>query len=313
MAKLNRDIVHNLITEEKLSKLLKVFEVREYDYTDIQMKQYNSSTIWGKDELTGAGFKRFFRYNGSCFDDIKQELLSNQNSSYITYFNNIAKEGIVPEWVSVLAKKSDMFRAYREIITSQILNYCGVPTCANISIYDKNQKFERTLVSVDFISENERFLNSEDMKLKYKEYSLESWLSVLSKALDKMKIIKRKPELKEKIIKDFVYSFIVRRGLLGDTDCQTWNMGLLINEKDGYLKLINFDYEYGCRNAQMIYGTERDIEFARKYFPEEYAKLMQKVDEFGQVLPSVKLKDEMVYNSLVKNVDYMKTLSQPTM
>ena len=56
-------------------------------------------------------------------------------------------------------------------------------------------------MSVDMISENERFYNSEDLKMYYRlNYSLEDWVRDFSKVLGKQKIIKKHPEMKQKII-----------------------------------------------------------------------------------------------------------------
>ena len=313
MTKLNSKIVDNLISEEKLIKMLKTFEVVEYCCDDIKMKQYNSSTIWGKDDLVGRNFKRFFRYSGSCFDDIKQELLTNRNSCYVTYFNNVAREGLVPEWVSVLVKASDKFRTYREVLTSQILNYCEVPTCANLSLYDEDKKAERNLVSIDTISENERFLNSEDLRIKNLQGALHTWVETFSKSLSKQPIIKKNPEMKDKLLKELVYSVLIRRVLIGDTDCQPWNIGFLANEKEKYLKLINFDYECAFGDSRLSGYAEKDIDYAKKNFPEEYNKFLQKINEILSVLPKIKLDYSLIQERLTKNIEYIKSISQHTM
>lgn len=313
MTKLNSEIVDNLISDEKLKKLLDVFKVNEVNVFDIKGKQYDSSTIYGKDELTGRAFKRFFRYTGSCFDDVKQEILSNPNSSYVTFFNRVAKEdGLVPEWMSVLTKQSDVFRAQKEVIASQLFNYCGVPTCANFSMYDNKKRYERNLVSIDMISENERFYTTDDFKFKYKyDYDLEMWHKQMIALLDKQKIIKKHPEKKDKIITDLVYSYLIRRVLLGDSDCQPWNIGMLINEKDEYIKLVNFDFEYCFRSARLLYGIDQDLNFAKKHFPNEYKRFLEIVKEVKNVLPMLKdLEDETIRAALNKNVDYIEMLDK---
>ena len=120
--------------------------------------------------------------------------------------------------------------------------------------------------------------------------------------------------MKDKLFSDFAYSYLIRRVLLGDTDFQPWNLGLLVNEKDEYIKMVNFDFEYCFRNARLIPSVEQDLKFAKTFFPNEYAKFLEKVDEVRMILPRLKdLEDQTIFMALKKSVEYIESLTQSTM
>ena len=303
MNNFEESVVNTVKSRQFIEKFKKALNYTEYNYFEMLVAHYDEKII--KDsQLEGQHFKEFYRIKGSGFDELKKELVDNENCNYVTYFNKVAKEGLTPDNVSVLAKRIYSSDAIREVLSSQILNAVEVPTCANISFYETYKDAPtRILGSVDFISDGEMFINGSDFKGGYNHFSkLGDTVQGIRKMLASHEITKNNPELSQKLLDDFVYSYLMRRLVLGDHDCHPWNCGLLVNKKENYIKLVNFDYENSFLQAR-IGECEDAIKFSKEKFPKVYEKYMfyvkNMIKAVKQVIPDV---EDTYHKNLIKNL-----------
>lgn len=303
MESFEESVISTVKSRQFIEKLKKALNYTEYNYFDMQVAHYDEKII--KDnQLEGQHFKEFYRIKGNCFDKLKKELFDNENCSYVTYFNKVAKEGLPLENISVLAKRIYSNDVIREVLSSQILNAVEVPTCANIGFYESYKDAPTRIVgSVDFISDGEKFLNGSDFKGEYTHFSkLEDTVQGIRKIFVTHEITKNNPALLQKLLDDFVYSYLMRRLVLGDHDCHPWNCGFLVNKKEKYIKLVNFDYENSFLQNR-IGECEDGIKFAKEKFPSVYKKYMFYVKNMlkavKQAIPSI---EDVYHKNLIKNL-----------
>lgn len=237
-------------------------------------------------------FERFIRY-----------IKNNPNSSFqICYETDKILKGEVPHSVSVFIKEmtwESMVEA--EIFASHIMNYFGLPTSFNTRIIGNNGKeMKNYLMSVDFLRPNEKLVLLEDLIGE----NMRNWISLdVSHYLDgdfeyNIKLIKKllgerleeeKINYTQKDVDEFmsflVSSMLVRRFLIGDSDFQIQNTGILINDKNKTFRPIpNFDFEcsftsnYINRDSfEPIFETLPEIQ---AMFPNEYSEFIEKMNKF---------------------------------
>lgn len=272
------------------------FEYKEYFVGDDGYEEYDE---YIDDNLLGVRKKNFLRVDNACLQQFISELKNNKNASYITYVNDSVKEGYLLSKMSAMVKKYEYSEDVkyndelkpeellcREVLGSQMLNYYGVPTVFNSGVYSyKDGVRNFSLVSLDFMSEGDEFLNLRDEDVNILDWSTNFMQSLnnLRKYLNKMKGIHYLK--KEKIMEDFVYSYLVRNIVLRDIDFRDRNMGIIVNNDKKTYQFINFDYEYCFEKPLIEYDTRyynvvvHDMKFIQEAYSKVYEKFIKKTLE----------------------------------
>lgn len=283
MAKLNENITNKLKQESKKKELFEVLSFKPIKEKDLELVEYTEmefDTIKEKKEheLLGWSDKQFYRVKGIS-GIVKNE--KQKPNSYVTYLDCVAEE-IVPEYISVMIKKNSENNTIMEVLASQILNYFGVPTVLNIPVKCKNGKLK--LMSVDSISTNEIFTTFLDYGLGVYTFN-----AGVFDGLERL--TKLNNEDKEKIISDYILTYLVRSCVLADFDFESYNVGLLNNKSTNNWKLVNFDLESTFWTTDLDYYGKLQIERFYKSHPEIINKFREKLNDLFQVF------DDAIENS----------------
>lgn len=262
-----------------------------------QIEKY--STVYGN--LDGHREKEFVRCTGDVFGDLFYELRNNINSSYVTYCNDVIKEGYNPQYLSVLKKSANMRETeIREILCGKILNYFELPV-----VYDTFVKIddEDYMLSVDFISSGEEFTTLIDciVERNYKNYEIndldkvclaknifridylsDELIDMINLALESVREqlvdCDNFDELKSEFIENYIYSYMVRKYLFADSDYCFSNIGILINKENNSFKMApNFDLESATMLTINDDYLRKDFDFVVQYFPNIAIKFYNKL------------------------------------
>lgn len=258
--------------------------------------------------------KQFFRVDNQVFNPLIEELQENNDCSYLTYANNVIKAGFIPKKISAMTKQLRYEEdipdesvseelIVNEVLASKIMNFFGCPTCYNMAIKRKeayNYEDEFELLSVDF------------MPFEHTFYTFDEYNCIISCNLEKVidtiskRIIanygKENSEESEKLIEDFLLSQMVREHILCDDDCYHTNSGILVNNENLNLNLINFDYEFAFTNSVRQDKLRKEwfkeqLEYAKKKYPKVYKKFCDKTLIFEKELERLITNNEVEYFS----------------
>ena len=267
--------------------------------------------------------KRFFRVDREVFSKLLLELQNNENCDYITYANEVIKEGFVPKKLSCLLKplRFDRYKSpetnpeeliVNEVLTSQLLNYFGCSTVYNvpIKVVNRDGKNEYALLSVDFLNADNEFKTFNESEL---------WIG--RSYLSSNEIFKNFPKC---IYEEYAYAYLIRFCLLHDGDLKDENFGILKNKVNGNLKVINFDYEFSfddvmpAGKVQFLKDTRFDLETIKKYCPKVYNKFMSHCTKLSIAINKIskwnvkilnKYHKNIVFNRLKRNLKYIEQLN----
>ena len=186
-----------------------------------------------KDNLDGSHEKSFVRISKKDFE----ELISpkSKKDKFITYIDNIRKDGLAPENISVLLKTMwGATSVINETLASRIMNYFDCSTVYNVPYYalDKKKKRIYYVASTDCISENETFENLYRYVSVLDDRAYTVWRKVAKKMEEEFQDNPHLKEDVEKMEEEFFRSQIVREFVLRDYDIGTHNFGVLYNEKE---------------------------------------------------------------------------------
>ena len=309
------------------NKLCGLVVFPDVDIDDLDYKLYDQMLIKYGEGYGGHTRKTYLRVDSKYFEDAFKEMRINPNCGFITNINNVVKDGVVPEKVSVLVKEymtSEDIK--REGFATSVLNFYGIPTCVNVlvknpmkkeikfshTIYGRGDEFDRESelnyhmnMSLDFIGENDELHLFSDL-IDYTTFLYGPFDRVYADMTSAItKILYRPPfnslpedkksQMLVTLAEQLVKSFLVRGLVCNDFDFSTDNIGLIVNEKDLTIRLINFDFEY------TFDSTERETKFKR--FLDECRDLSKKAhDDF--VAQSQELFKNLI-NSTVKEKDIM--------
>lgn len=241
--------------------------------------------------LEGHRGKEFVRVDANFFADMIEEIKNNPMCSYVTYLNNLIKDGsLTPSYISVLKKKFDekeLNLLENEILSSKIANAMGVPTVYNAKFAINNENF---LLSVDFLEYGSKIINIEDWRNELSE--------TLDIHMDNSRFAKEVLEMEEiislhnlmdknnqwKVDKtfrsDYLKYYLTRNIILGDTDSYPRNVCFVV-DKDNNLSIGPL-YDTECAFSDASKNVY-DIIFAMKYlsssfeeFNEKYKNLISK-------------------------------------
>ena len=293
---------------EEVSKIdiLKYFKPDIIDKRQLNIEEYDESDLDGNNKLIGHMNKRFVRIDTSAIPMFVQELQSNPNCCYVSCANDVIKEGIVPEKISVMLKtgKGNFQRRminnggssleFRESIASKLLNWLECPTCYNFVVRDGNVVY---VASVDFISDNEKFYSLEDFEMRW-SYDLKKMFNDLNSIIDKFEFNSEEDKLnnKKQVFDDFMYTLLIREALLSDGDYHTGNIGLLYNEKEKSLKFVNFDMEFLFLSPNLLYRLKPAMSSIRTEYPNVYNKFIDKTRQIYANFDKMKMKSISIFD-----------------
>lgn len=269
------------------------FGIRDFDLVD-----ETSKDNW----LAGHSNKWCELADRRFFENFIGYIKNNPNSSFqICYDTDKILKGEVPHSVSVFIKEMTReSRVEAEIFASHIMNYFGLPTSFNTRIVGNNGKgMKNYLMSVDFLRSNEKLVLLEDLigenmrnwiSLDVRhylegdfEYNIKLIKKLLSEKLKEEEINYTQKDVDE-FVSFLVSSMLVRTFLLGDSDFQIQNTGILINDKNKTFRPIpNFDFECSFAASYInrdtldtIFQTLPEIQ---AMFPHEYDEFIKKMNE----------------------------------
>jgi len=269
-----------------IDKVRKAITLECVSYVHNDEDNYDKHTY---DGLCGHRDKTYYRIDTRHFASLIRELNDNPETGYVTNINELITTGYVPKKVSVLDKviNSNNYKhtsnilklVYAEVLASRILNYFGCPTTYNVAVEmtddEKNDNYH--ILSLDFLSYGEEFYSFCDFDCSF-----------AGELVDNVRMIKYefrmgyfgdyiKEEL-DKVVEDYVYSFLVRRHILRDSDFYDSNSGIILNKETGSARYINFDFEYTFNSSRAY--LEENLLYCKDTYPEVYAKFRKNTIEF---------------------------------
>lgn len=203
-------------------------------------------------ELEGSTEKRFVMLDRSYVKEFINEVKQG-NNFYRTYLDNEdIKNDEIPSKISILLKLMSKSELYYEVAASKIMNYFELETSYCFGLIDDDEK-KNYLASIDFIRQNEEFLTLTEFQ-KNDKYTGRMGINLADTSLREiLKNIKSEKHLIlskkdiEDIVEQVLYSFLIRRGVIGDYDLHSGNVGLLIkNRKVVSVPAFDFDRSFFC-------------------------------------------------------------------
>lgn len=274
-------------------------KIKEISKNQVEEYSHNPQLVEGDSIIGGERSKRFVRFSGDVFSELIEEIQNNPNTSFDTYLNEVIKEGYTPEYVSVLIKKPNNIMTkvdeyglghFRDVIASKVLNYFECPTT-----YETLVKIDGKLksCSVDFNKPDEDLYMAHDLlphqgvmpwDLDDSQFYLTHKFNKLANELD---IDDSNNEMFAKLMDDYIYSYLVRKIVIQDSDYGFHNMGIIHNKKENILYMApNFDFEY-CfmiddykENLSANRYIVDTFKYVKKYYPKVFDKFSNKFEDF---------------------------------
>jgi len=257
----------------------------------------------------GMRKKKFYRASTELFPELIDQIQNNEDCSFITTFNEIIKSNTyVPKAFSVLIKDNSKQVGYREMVSSNIMNYFGITTSFEKLIQKTDGEF--ATMSVDFVPNGKEFFTmgdlgiTTDLSLELDERAIRSKLTrqYQSKEMDSFSQVISREEFEEqlqKIVEDYMYAFIVRTYILGDQDFHEDNCGVIMDPNNFKIdNLVQFDYEATLDNCKLSYGIEmEDILYVARMYPLVLRKILTHVEDLLE-------KDEYGENGIFSLLEY---------
>lgn len=248
------------------------------------------------DWLMGTRDKTFIRCSSEFFYDLFDEIKNNPNCGYETYINDLVVDNCTPKYLSIMRRKDNdiMIRHdntglghFKDVCASRILNFFECPTVYETIL---NVFGEDCCCSVDFNKCGEDFfplscliglgdsLVKENLKM----------LEVMLNNFHTIRSFNNFEGAKEKFLEEYIYSFLVRRYVLSDSDCWFNNFGIIVNNDSNTFRFApNFDFEYSFSLINGVFkkglfqsSFEYDLDFLKNKYPHIYTKFCNKFNDF---------------------------------
>lgn len=249
------------------------------------------------EDIDGVRVKNFVKYSSKYFSDYFEYIHNNPTSAYDAYCNDLVIGEYEPSWVSVLEKDSfTLERSINEVIAGRILEFFDIPVVCEKIV--KNEEYfpgGYSLLSLDFIGGNEEFETLENLSKRmrffrtYKDLVLdvsEFIDNVYQKGQFGMSPNVKKDtlqHLKNKLVEDLCYSYLVRQLILNDWDYSYSNCGVLFNSKTNSFRMApNFDVEQSMSG----WSWSCDMLFVEDVFynlPNVRDKFISKLNTFAKM------------------------------
>jgi len=255
---------------------------------NVKFDEYDFDTLDTRGP-TGHMRKRFVRTFGWTIPDLKKDIMSENNKSYVTCVDDFVLDLSTTQkdydtlGISSIIKEYNPTRAFgegynhenAELFSCRLANLFNVKT-QYVAPYKKN-----LYICVDFLKGQQQI----DDMLEYfngvlfrtyqqniDDDSLEEWFHIFDFVVDKY--VNAEEKIKEEILyklkKDFAKQSFFKKYILYDDDFYPWNIGL-IHEKEDYTDLClapGFDYERAFMNPiNMTKCIHDDVDFLVEGYP----------------------------------------------
>ena len=330
---------------------------------DINIKDYDEVLDDNNNPIKQNEFSRrigghndnsFVLCNGDIFYQLFDEIKYNPNCSYITYLNDFIKryydgESLPITNISCFKKEADY--GFVEQAVSRLANELQIPTqytihIAGDSVKERAKKINELirfgkpgdvvninkgyLLSVDFISKNEKFdmMDSFIKKRNYNRYdsvavnnddALQTWFMkcVMCPDDDFVNPITNgnlSKDVREKLFGEFLPQYFFKKYIVKDKDVASRNFGIIYNTQNGEYKMSPmYDFEYSFHRysnitedmkENQVLNLRYELIFAYKLYPEIMENFITKVWDLyhGDILNS----DWIAINGYRLNDDYKK-------
>lgn len=270
--------------------------MKEIDNGQIERYSETSGTLAGHRE------KGFIRCSGELFGDLIYELRNNPNSSYVTYMNDVIRDGYNPKYLSVLRISSTIGElSVRETLCGKILNFFEAPVTFDKFVTIDGKDY---MLSVDFIGKDEEFETLIDLMIEQNNYnsadladfdkvclaknvfrfdflcdqSIDMIRTALKSVRENLGDCYNFEEMENEFIENYIYSYLIRRHLFADSDFFFNNVGVLVNKENKTFRMApNFDLEL----SSMFMLNEKylidDISFVIQKYPHIASKFYEKL------------------------------------
>ncbi len=281
------------------------------------LKEYDLVDTENKNQIGGHLNKRFVRLHNRYFPKLIDDLKTAQTDSYVTYFDEgeALETGLVPTNLSVLIKDygTMMFELssamQSECLAPKIMDFFGCKTAYNEHLV---KDYRQYVFSLDFIKPGERFYTGFDLskvhfkppfKLEPIVQNLHEELLVLRKEIEREYGVKNVKIDEERIINEYVYTYLVRAMLMGDRDFgKDENHGFIYNKTTKTVTFsAGFDYEVSFdMPLRTHYYLMQDLEFIYKNHYEVFESFVSRVNDFKAI-------DEKTKNPVFADIVFANT------
>lgn len=275
-------------------------------------------------DLGGRSIKKFVRLDKCLFGGLVNSIKSG-NSSYVTYLNDIIKDGYMLQYVSTMQKSINSYtyyydkNAYSDVAGSRVANMLGVKTCYNCLYSKKSKKgiLKPThLLSVDFLKNDEKMWTLSDLNGYGSVYTTPwHWIECIDNVVNDSKSLFKGIDIKKHLPKlhdDFIEQFLLHNYVLADADYCSRNIGIIVDEKRGTMELApSHDYDL-CLNSDtaidITWGLQLSMHGLSDMYPEQLRNFMAKIDRYDAEKLRSQLMKEIPDKNFVDN--YISLLSQ---
>lgn len=275
--------------EETIKRISDIFSFTERKLKKSELDEYD---VKDEEKIDGRHAKDFFRMKSLGMLPFLKEVARSKQFNYLTYFNDVLEEGIIPENISVLIKRvSEREYAMAEVMSSKVMAFFGLNTPINFAVYTgKDEPTRHFLVSIDFISQNDIF---DDLWNLYGiDVSLTDVVKYYREMMEENKDFETISPEKIKLVENqLVLSLLVRTLLMGDTDFCIANVGIIVNDEKNDIELVNFDFEESFNGKMVMKHQVELFKDVRINHPDVYDYFMEKI----YLLNSVKDKLNIEY------------------
>lgn len=265
--------------------------------------------------LKGYREKRHFVVRSECFQDLIDEIINNDECSYVIHCGEqVKRDKISPQTLQVILKESRTDRSIREVVSSRLMNYFGVSTTYDTLVKNGDNL---SVLSVDFVQKESEVMLLHDLgfvlenNLMVDDANLRRTMDRLynrNKHIDHRKIVAKSEfdAQKEKIVEEYLTSFVLRRFVLKDGDFYSNNCAALVSYDMSIGSLLNFDFDdalYEKFFDSKEYKLEQ-MKYIAANYPVVFKKVIAKLDSLLNIdsdtknLKLVDLVDSAVPNGI---------------
>lgn len=269
--------------------------------------EFDMVKLVNEDSLGGRLDKRYIMLDYRYFDELVSDMFNRgEDSGYQTYLNadNVKKYGIdaMPKNISTLVKLirfsdnpmdllSKVRKVRAEVTASRILNFFKAKTVFNQACFTDTDNY---ILSVDFIKPNQRYYSGVDIDncSVQNTISIEKNLEVIEQSVEKLsdmieyEYAKKLGDYNLREIKEqFIYSYLIRVYLLGDSDFCGRNCGFIVDTTTNTISFgPSYDFELSFyKAAKLNPRLENDFRYLSKNYPDILGDFMEVVESLSNI------------------------------
>ena len=287
---------------------------------------------------SGHNIQNNYLADSCLFAHAFSEIQKDPDSHFITPYNDLLREGYIPESVGVIVKETG--RNFQEKLGSQLSNYFGIYTPVNIAVggedlfgedlvavSSKNPKLQEKIekyrlrgdmktysVSIDFEQRGKKIIKmgkdgGRDVYFYDPAVAFEYAIPYFEKALSSSKLKHLTEEqkyekfngLKESLMRTLLF----RLAVCDDGDFKNESLVLIVDNDDA--KLLNYDFEFcfGTSHIERPAVTTSVVMYACRYYP----KVMQEFySDAMNLCCNLKTADSRTLRQTIGNPQFTKGL-----